>query len=196
VGSDSQLEGAAQVLMRAFAGEENARMGRRYARALLRTFEVEPSRALVIAVEGDRVAGFAAGEEGGTQGSRYRSLRPIAALSLLEKPWLLLDPSMFRMAVRRLTNDAQSRVPKDSWFLALMAVDPDFLRLGIGRQLLSAFEEEGCRRGFAHAALYVRDSNRAARALYEKSGWLIASEPQSGRILYTKTLAGGLQTES
>jgi ribosomal protein S18 acetylase RimI-like enzyme len=99
------------------------------------------------------------------------------------------------MAVRRLTNDAQARIPKDSWFLALMAVDPDFSRLGIGRRLLRAFEEEGCRRGFAHATLYVRDSNRGARALYEKSGWFIASEPQSGRILYTKTLRGGVQAQ-
>lgn len=183
------VESAAEILLRAFADQENARMGPRYVRAFLMTFHTQPRRVLLVASSSDRIAGFAAGEPGSCKADRYRSLRTAAALALLSRPWLLLSPSIVRMALARLNADSKHRVPEGAWFLALLGVDPELARTGIGHQLLSAFEEEGRRRGFRSAALLVSESNHAARALYELSGWQTDEQCLDGRILYMKSLA-------
>lgn len=52
-----------------------------------------------------------------------------------------------------------------------VAVRPEFRRRGIGEALLSRVIEEARRRNAKAAFLEVRSANRAAQALYEKSGF-------------------------
>ena len=52
-----------------------------------------------------------------------------------------------------------------------VAVAPDVRRRGIGAALMEAFQTEAERRGAAVVQLEVRESNLAARRLYEKNGF-------------------------
>jgi ribosomal protein S18 acetylase RimI-like enzyme len=57
-------------------------------------------------------------------------------------------------------------------FVAYMAVEPEFRRDGVGTALLSAAEDEARRRRLPFIALMVTEENAAARALYERTGYL------------------------
>lgn len=189
---NAELEHAAEILLDVFAGHENARMGPGYARALLRSFQSHNSRILLIAAADGQVAGFAAGEPSSSRVSRYRSLRPAAALALLRRPWLLVSPPMLRMAATRLTPRTEDAA-LDEWFLELIGVHPRAHRSGVGRALLAAFEREGIRRGFTRARLMVHASNDRARTMYGNCGWTTDGSGQV-RITYRKVLSSDVRT--
>ena len=57
-------------------------------------------------------------------------------------------------------------------FVAYMAVEPDLRRLGVATGLLEAAEDEARRRGLPYMGLMVTEDNAAARALYDRAGYL------------------------
>jgi ribosomal-protein-alanine N-acetyltransferase len=76
-----------------------------------------------------------------------------------------------------------------------MAVLPEARRRGLGRWLLDAALAEAARRGARRVYLEVRESNGAARGLYERAGFEAAgvrpdyySEPKEDAILMTRSL--------
>jgi ribosomal protein S18 acetylase RimI-like enzyme len=183
------LDGATAIVMSAFDGDANARLGWRYARAFLESFAADGTRSLLVAHRDGRVAGFAAGEPSGRGAERYRRLRPAAARALLARPWLLLDPAILRMLGARWHGAAPAG--EDAWFLALFGVAPADRGRGIGTALLAAFEREGMSRGFNRATLLVRETNGAARALYERCGWSLGGAAPTRRVRYGRQLALG-----
>lgn len=66
--------------------------------------------------------------------------------------------------------DEVTRMPQG--FIAYMAVEPSHRRSGIASRLLAAAEEEARRRGLPYMGLMVTEDNAAARALYERAGYL------------------------
>ena len=66
--------------------------------------------------------------------------------------------------------DEVTRMPQG--FIAYMAVEPSSRRYGIGNHLLAAAEDEARRRGLPYMGLMVTEENAAARALYERAGYL------------------------
>lgn len=60
----------------------------------------------------------------------------------------------------------------DQGFLAYMAVDPDLRREGAGAALLKAVEDEARKRRLPYVSLMVTEDNVAARALYERAGYI------------------------
>ncbi len=66
--------------------------------------------------------------------------------------------------------DEVTRMPQG--FIAYMAVEPRFRRYGIGSRLLEAAEDEARRRGLPYMGLMVTEDNAAARAMYERAGYL------------------------
>jgi ribosomal protein S18 acetylase RimI-like enzyme len=66
--------------------------------------------------------------------------------------------------------DEVTRMPQG--FIAYMAVEPSARRAGIGSHLLSAAEDEARRRGLPYMGLMVTEDNAAARATYERAGYL------------------------
>lgn len=66
--------------------------------------------------------------------------------------------------------DEVTRLPQG--FIAYMAVEPSMRRYGIGSRLLAVAEEEARRRGLPYMGLMVTEDNAAARALYERAGYL------------------------
>lgn len=76
-----------------------------------------------------------------------------------------------------------------------MAVLPEERRRGLGRWLLEGALAEAARRGAKRVYLEVRESNAAARSLYELAGFEVAgtrpdyySEPKEDAILMTRQL--------
>lgn len=66
--------------------------------------------------------------------------------------------------------DEVTRMPQA--FIAYMAVEPSMRRCGIGSRLLAAAEDQARRRGLPYMGLMVTEDNAAARALYERAGFL------------------------
>jgi ribosomal protein S18 acetylase RimI-like enzyme len=66
--------------------------------------------------------------------------------------------------------DEVTRMPQG--FVAYMAVEPSHRGNGIGSRLLAAAEDEARRRGLPYMGLMVTEDNAAARALYERAGYL------------------------
>jgi ribosomal protein S18 acetylase RimI-like enzyme len=66
--------------------------------------------------------------------------------------------------------DEVTRMPQG--FVAYMAVEPSHRCRGIGSRLLAAAEDEARRRGLPYMGLMVTEDNAAARALYERAGYL------------------------
>ncbi len=78
-----------------------------------------------------------------------------------------------------------------------MAVLPEARRRGLGRWLLDGALAEAARRGAKRVYLEVRESNTAARSLYERAGFETAgtradyySEPKEDAILMMRRLEG------
>jgi ribosomal protein S18 acetylase RimI-like enzyme len=57
-------------------------------------------------------------------------------------------------------------------FIAYMAVEPAEQHAGIGAELLKAAEDEARKRGLPYMSLMVTDENIAARALYDRAGYV------------------------
>ena len=77
------------------------------------------------------------------------------------------------------------------WELENVVVSPAARRSGIGKALLQAFLAEAAKTDKASVFLEVRESNLAARALYEKVGFQITGRrksyyhnPQEDAVLY------------
>lgn len=66
--------------------------------------------------------------------------------------------------------DEVTRMPQA--FIVYMAVEPSARGQGIGSRLLAAAEDETRRRGLPYMGLMVTEDNAAARALYERAGFL------------------------
>jgi ribosomal protein S18 acetylase RimI-like enzyme len=66
--------------------------------------------------------------------------------------------------------DEVTRMPQA--FIAYMAVEPSVRRCGIGSRLLAAAEDWARGRGLPYMGLMVTEDNAAARALYERAGFL------------------------
>ena len=61
---------------------------------------------------------------------------------------------------------------KGSFELHFIYVDPEFVRAGIGSELLSFFESKGREKGFSEFVVWVLEENRMGRNFYEKNGYL------------------------
>jgi ribosomal-protein-alanine N-acetyltransferase len=68
------------------------------------------------------------------------------------------------------------RVVVDELHVTNLAVRPDRRRQGLGRFLLGAMLRRAANAGARRALLEVRASNRAARALYAQSGFVLIGE--------------------
>jgi [ribosomal protein S18]-alanine N-acetyltransferase len=88
-----------------------------------------------------------------------------------------------------------ARIIVDEIEIQNIAVEPESRSLGIGSQLVAKTLEIAANRGFGGALLEVRESNKAARKLYERQGFREVgrrakyySDPEEAAVLYRKNL--------
>jgi mycothiol synthase len=89
-----------------------------------------------------------------------------------DQPWF--EPEGFRLHERggRLAGFCWTKIHADGvGEIYVIAVDPDFVGLGLGKQLTLAGLESLGERGVEHAMLYVDADNHAAVSLYERLGF-------------------------
>jgi mycothiol synthase len=87
------------------------------------------------------------------------------------------DPEGFRLHERdgRLAGFCWTKIHADGvGEIYVIAVDPDFTGLGLGKQLTLAGLESLAGRGVQHAMLYVDADNQAAVSLYQRLGFTTA----------------------
>ncbi len=60
---------------------------------------------------------------------------------------------------------------KDAFELHFIYLDPEFVRMGTGSEMLEFFEEKGKDRGFSEYVIWVLDQNTMGRNFYEKHGY-------------------------
>lgn len=72
----------------------------------------------------------------------------------------------------RLVGFAGAWIVMDEAHITTIGVHPEFRRHGIGEQLFTALLREAAGSGVRRASLEVRESNRAAQALYAKFGFV------------------------
>ena len=61
---------------------------------------------------------------------------------------------------------------KGSFELHFIYVDPEYVRVGIGSEMLRFFESKGREKGFSEFVVWVLEENRMGRNFYEKNGYL------------------------
>ncbi|MDQ3745898.1 MAG: ribosomal protein S18-alanine N-acetyltransferase [Acidobacteriota bacterium] len=97
---------------------------------------------------------------------------------------------------KRLIGFAAARVNADELHINNIGVRPEARRRGVGGALLAACLELGACRGARVAVLEVRAGNAAARALYERLGFVVVGErrryykePVEDALIMTRPLA-------
>lgn len=61
---------------------------------------------------------------------------------------------------------------KDAFELHFIYVDPDYVRMGIGSELLSFFEKKGSEKGLEEFVVWVLEQNMMGRNFYEKNNYI------------------------
>jgi ribosomal protein S18 acetylase RimI-like enzyme len=106
----------------------------------------------------------------------HRELAIGLGLLKLCGPWDVLRLSVPALLI---ANGVETR--RDEYYLANMAVLPEFRRRGIGSALLANAEEKACHAGLRKCSLIVDIENPSARLLYERNGY---------RVVFSKTYPG------
>ncbi len=75
-------------------------------------------------------------------------------------------------------------VDNDRFLLDGICVTPTARGIGIGSALMAAICDEGRARGYAHVRLDVIDTNRRARALYERLGFAVEKTDDIGLLRF------------
>ena len=203
-GGAAIIEEVALLHMDVFSVSEymNVRLGIHYVRNMVQWFAKDPSSLLLVELRGGRLVGYACGSPEGYRGRFERGVSAALVTCFLTKPWLVFDGPIIGRIVSRIpayaTNmgrralglkteqlnraaDLESLSPYMS--LVSIAIDFQMRRSGKGRQLLEHFVMHARSLGLRGVVLSVYESNSAAQAFYEKSGWKVLSSNLNGKRL-------------
>lgn len=193
------LEDVVRLHLSAFEGYTNARLGPPYARTMLSWFARRPDTVALCAVdERGTPVGYVVGMPAGSSPELTRRLAWAALRAVARRPSRILDPSLRRKAQSyaarwlklRRPPSATPQAPGSHFALIAIGVDADARGRGTGLRLLEAFEREAQQGGHRSLRLWVYAQNLAARRLYERCGWTLASADTGAQapLRYEKSL--------
>jgi ribosomal protein S18 acetylase RimI-like enzyme len=137
-----------------------------------------PGVVLLVAREGDRVAGFVSGAV--APASLYREfLRRHGVRAAAILAGRAVRPSVAARMLETIRELRRGRGGPPSPELLSIAVDPGHRRSGIGSLLIRALDLELRARGADHVVVVVGARNVVARALYERHGF---SSPETVEV--------------
>jgi ribosomal protein S18 acetylase RimI-like enzyme len=195
----------------AFAGSLGVQLGKRYLYSFLNWFVTSPGTINLAAITpNQQIVGYVFGgpSEYGTRLNRDLFLNIVVAI--LTHPWVLVKkgfvlqiPSRLQSLLGRTVQwhpiqRSPSNSAEDSanmFRLVGIGAGPDYQRKGIGRRLITSFEEYVWAAGYDQIQLSVYRDNVSARALYETCGWYILNN--KGDVLtYAKNRFSNSQESS
>jgi ribosomal protein S18 acetylase RimI-like enzyme len=192
------LDEVVRVHRDAFASYPNVRLGRPYARRFLGWFASrEDGIALAAVDDAGAVLGYVTGARGAYGYPLSHAMWPVAGLSMLLRPWVLLDRRILRAAAARV--QLWRRPPSTPAELPPVLVPPlvslvalgtsrHHRRAGVAAALVDRFEDAARALGARTVRLTVYQNNAAARTLYERRGWSPLFGSSSETMTYWKAL--------
>jgi ribosomal protein S18 acetylase RimI-like enzyme len=149
-------------------GGKLAWLGESYTRYFYRHALRLPNCFGVLALDGERIAGFVFGTTERAVIDPLVRLNPLAWFAATVQAGLLHPISALKVAAHTLKGDGLN--PRSPVELEFIAVRPDQRGQHVGKKLLDAFRQETARRGHSSFELSVGQDNMEANAFYLKNG--------------------------
>jgi len=202
------LPAIAAVHQAAFPRTVASRLGAEASRRHYETLMTGPYRTVGLgAFEQDRLAGFCfVGIRHASECVFVREHAWFLAWRVCSRPWLLVDPVIFRrlgLALKlfvaqlpwtrtKLSPEVGGSEPATpSYGIHFMAVDSFQRGRGVGQSLVAACESLALQTGFSEIHLSVDTDNEPAIGLYLRMGWQKSSPSGEWLGLMTKQLLAG-----
>lgn len=199
--SEADLEAITAIHLEQFPHARSTSLGRPYLRKMYRWFmETQPALSFV-AVQSDRVVGFAVGAIGGYGRKIFRYALAEILLGLARRPALLVQRQTYTLwnsYLRGLLPTPRSTPSRQAaqspvvvrCSLSSIAVAQTAQRQGVGKALIAALEENARRLGATRMTLSVASDNLPARRLYESCGWRCITDPTTqASVVYVRHLS-------
>ena len=198
IAGSEMVRDVSEVHLEAFSGYLNARLGVGYAGALIDWFANEQNAIAIAAVDRHRrVIGYAIGAPSNLVRRQRRDMFWVTARSIILRPWLIFDMRLWKVGKVRLRNIVAPRafrplsdLPEATMSLVGIGVALSHRKMGVGLQLLQAFEEKARAMRIRSLSLWVLEKEMATRRLYEKCGWHLCHDAQgvTGVTQYVRLL--------
>jgi len=180
IAGGDMVRAVSHVHLEAFSGYLNARLGRGYASALIDWFVREKEKAIAIAAidRNDRVIGYAMGAPVSLTRRLRQDMFWVTARSIILRPLVLFDRRLWKVGKRRISDFVAPRdvhpssdLPEPTMSLFGIGVALSHRKIGVGRQLMQAFEDKARLLEMRSLLLWVHEDNIATRRFYEQCGW-------------------------
>jgi ribosomal protein S18 acetylase RimI-like enzyme len=164
----------------AFQNSLGVGLGDHYVSAFLNWFLSNSTAIKLGCTKNKRLVGYVFGSPDGYTTKLNHDLFGTVVLSILTHPWLIVRSNFVAQIPSRLrsllgiSRSASEGHPNNSlpvYKLVGIGTDPAFRRLGIGRNLVTSFEDCVWSEGYKEIHLSVYRDNQAAQALYASCGW-------------------------
>lgn len=166
-----------EIHFRCFGPEEHVAtlLGRRFISRMYRWF-AETSRAVSVCCEVDgRIVGFATASDGPYHRLVLKENKFHALLALLARPWLFLQPVLWKRLLRLAagTDELEQWIasqPRGA-YCGLIAVEPEWRMVGVAREMNMLLFEEARKRGWASLVAVIYADNTTSREMTAKLGF-------------------------
>lgn len=197
------IPAVADVHSTVFAGSRTTRLGKRYLRKMYKWFVENQPHLNLVAEQDGQIIGFLTGAIGGYGRKIFRYAFWEIVLGFILHPNLIFHREMFKLwrsylqglnpiliwKARQASSQPAPTMIRAG--LASIGVSQIAQGSGIGKKLVTRFEEVARAQGASMTALSVHADNTPARRLYESCGWEYVekySTPDSA--YYIKYLVG------
>lgn len=194
--SKDDIQYLSKIHLAAFKGYMNAGMGKRYVRRFLSWFMTYPNAISLKAEYDGQTCGYVVGAPIGYDKYINRDLFNAALLGIFTHPFILFHQNFTRAAKAKLLMLLGKKPIKkiiqtpvgNGISLVGICVAPDLGSKGIGKAIMSSFENAARKLGMQYMRLSVYRNNTVARTLYEKAGWYMMDDDQDNVLYYYKML--------
>jgi ribosomal protein S18 acetylase RimI-like enzyme len=176
--TDTDIKSIIPVHFKAFKGYINASMGERYVEAFFTWFLTCPKTVTLKATSERNICGYVVGAPLGYDKQINIKLLKFAITGTLTHPLVLLHKDFLKIAFRKLmlifTKSQNNKIVNPEGHgisLVGIGIDSNYTGLGIGQQLMKAFEVRATELGMNFMRLSVYNKNFQAIHIYEKCGW-------------------------
>ncbi|GAB2975358.1 hypothetical protein GCM10027049_07400 [Mucilaginibacter puniceus] len=192
--TNTDIKDIIPVHIKAFKGYMNAGMGHRYIQEFLSWFLAYPETITLKAVINGSTCGYVVGAPLGYDKFINKKLLKFVIVGTITHPLVLFHKNFFKVAFRKMilifTTPSVAKITNpDGKGISLVGIgiDENYAGLGIGQQLMVAFEEKARELGMDFMRLSVYDYNLKAIHVYEKCGWQKLAKKENV-FYYFKTL--------